>query len=86
MTHLCHETAGSDLGTSAPHQFLSTPTPRRYILSITNEDEIREYVVDLVQGTDGKKGWFVEELLTRWRKSAQAPSEPLPAYRKKDGE
>ncbi|NXR42872.1 TRIP4 protein, partial [Zosterops hypoxanthus] len=56
----------------------------RYILSITNEDEIREYVVDLVQGTDGKKGWFVEELLTRWRKSAQAPSEPLPAYRKKD--
>ncbi|NWW32845.1 TRIP4 protein, partial [Panurus biarmicus] len=56
----------------------------RYILSITNEDEIREYVVDLVQGTDGKKGWFVEELLTRWRKSAQLPSEPFPAYRKKE--
>lgn len=60
--------------------------PCRYILSITNEDEIREYVVDLVQGTDGKKGWFVEELLNRWRKSAQLPSEPFPAYRKKDGE
>ncbi|NXU94909.1 TRIP4 protein, partial [Xiphorhynchus elegans] len=56
----------------------------RYILSITNEDEIREYVVDLVQGTDGKKSWFVEELLSRWRKSAQLPSEPFPAYRKKD--
>ncbi|RMB94489.1 hypothetical protein DUI87_29300 [Hirundo rustica rustica] len=56
----------------------------RYILSITSEDEIREYVVDLVQGTDGKKGWFVEELLSRWRKSAQPPSEPFPAYRKKD--
>uniref|UniRef100_U3K5D1 Activating signal cointegrator 1 n=1 Tax=Ficedula albicollis TaxID=59894 RepID=U3K5D1_FICAL len=56
----------------------------RYILSITNEDEIREYVVDLVQGTDGKKSWFVEELLTRWRKSAQLPPEPLPAYWKKD--
>lgn len=56
----------------------------RYILSITNEDEIREYVVDLVQGTDGKKSWFVEELLSRWRKSAQVPSEPFPAYRKKD--
>ncbi|KAF4804550.1 Activating signal cointegrator 1 [Turdus rufiventris] len=56
----------------------------RYILSITNEDEIREYVVDLVQGTDGKKSWFVEELLTRWRKSAQLASEPFPAYWKKD--
>ncbi|NWY69318.1 TRIP4 protein, partial [Erithacus rubecula] len=56
----------------------------RYILSITNEDEIREYVVDLVQGTDGKKSWFVEELLSRWRKSAQLPPEPLPAYWKKD--
>ncbi|NXI79601.1 TRIP4 protein, partial [Rhipidura dahli] len=56
----------------------------RYILSITNEDEIREYVVDLVQGTDGKKSWFVEELLDRWRKSAQLPSEPFPVYRKKD--
>ncbi|KAM6195467.1 activating signal cointegrator 1 [Sarcoramphus papa] len=56
----------------------------RYILSITNEDEIREYVVDLIQGTDGKKSRFVEELLARWRKSSQLPSEPLPAYRKKD--
>ncbi|XP_061855638.1 activating signal cointegrator 1 isoform X2 [Colius striatus] len=56
----------------------------RYILSITNEDEIREYVVDLLQGTDGKKSWFVEELLSRWRKSSQPPSEPLPAYWKKD--
>ncbi|XP_055573413.1 activating signal cointegrator 1 isoform X1 [Falco cherrug] len=56
----------------------------RYILSITNEDEIREYVVDLIQGTDGKKSWFVEELLARWRKSSQLPPEPLPAYRKKD--
>ncbi|NWY20292.1 TRIP4 protein, partial [Aphelocoma coerulescens] len=56
----------------------------RYILSITNEDEIREYVVDLVQGTEGKKSWFVEELLARWRKSAQLPSEPFPVYRKKD--
>ncbi|XP_009874384.1 PREDICTED: activating signal cointegrator 1, partial [Apaloderma vittatum] len=55
-----------------------------YILSITNEEEIREYVVDLIQGTDGKKSWFVEELLARWRKSCQLPSEPLPAYRKKD--
>ncbi|XP_052528385.1 activating signal cointegrator 1 isoform X1 [Tympanuchus pallidicinctus] len=56
----------------------------RYILSITNEDEIREYVVDLLQGTEGKKGRFVEELLSRWQQSSQSPAEPLPAYRKKD--
>ncbi|XP_014817086.1 PREDICTED: activating signal cointegrator 1 isoform X2 [Calidris pugnax] len=56
----------------------------RYILSITNEEEIREYVIDLIQGTDGEKSRFVEELLSRWRKSSQLPSEPLPGYRKKD--
>ncbi|NWW43452.1 TRIP4 protein, partial [Pedionomus torquatus] len=56
----------------------------RYILSITNEDEIREYVIDLIQGTDGEKNQFVEELLSRWRKSSQLPSEPLPGYWRKD--
>ncbi|KAM6308472.1 activating signal cointegrator 1 [Aegotheles albertisi] len=56
----------------------------RYILSITNEEEIREYVVDLLQGTEGKKSRFVEELLARWRKSCQLPSEPLPAFWKRD--
>ncbi|XP_040536002.1 activating signal cointegrator 1 isoform X1 [Gallus gallus] len=56
----------------------------RYILSITSEDEIREYVVDLLQGTEGRKGRFVEELLSRWQQSSQSPAEPLPAYRKKD--
>uniref|UniRef100_A0A8B9Z6H4 Activating signal cointegrator 1 n=1 Tax=Buteo japonicus TaxID=224669 RepID=A0A8B9Z6H4_9AVES len=69
-----------------PYPFFSIPSSCRYILSITNEDEIREYVVDLIQGTDGKKSRFLEELLARWRKSSQLPSEPLPAYRKKDGE
>ncbi|NXI39168.1 TRIP4 protein, partial [Galbula dea] len=56
----------------------------RYILSITNEDEIREYVIDLIQGTEGQKSRFVEELLARWRKSSQLPSERLPLYRKKE--
>ncbi|NXJ71989.1 TRIP4 protein, partial [Rostratula benghalensis] len=56
----------------------------RYILSITNEDEIREYVIDLIQGTEGEKSRFVEELLSRWRKSSQLPSQPLPGYRRKD--
>ncbi|XP_039246041.1 activating signal cointegrator 1 isoform X1 [Pipra filicauda] len=69
--------------TSAPLSFSRTSLTK-YILSITNEDEIREYVIDLLQGTDGKKSWFVEELLSRWKKSSQLPSEPFPAYRKKD--
>ncbi|NWR79539.1 TRIP4 protein, partial [Centropus unirufus] len=56
----------------------------RYILSITSEEEIREYMVDLLQGTDGKKSQFVEELLSRWQKSWQLPAEPLSGYRKKD--
>ncbi|NXO04787.1 TRIP4 protein, partial [Rhinopomastus cyanomelas] len=56
----------------------------RYILSIPSEEEIREYVIDLLQGTEGKKGCFLEELLARWQKSCQQSSEPLPAYRKKD--
>ncbi|XP_069723302.1 activating signal cointegrator 1 isoform X4 [Phaenicophaeus curvirostris] len=56
----------------------------RYILSITSEEEIREYIVDLLQGTDVKKSQFVEELLARWRKSSQLPADPLPGYRKKD--
>ncbi|XP_030313270.1 activating signal cointegrator 1 isoform X3 [Calypte anna] len=56
----------------------------RYILSIRNEEEIREYMIDLLQGTDGKKSGFVEELLARWQKSSQLGSEALPAYHKKD--
>ncbi|XP_075753593.1 activating signal cointegrator 1 [Pelodiscus sinensis] len=55
-----------------------------YILSIENEEEIREYVIDLIQGTDGKKSQFIEELVTRWRKSSQPASNPLPMYRKRD--
>ena len=43
-------------------------------------------MVDLLQGTEGRKGRFVEELLSRWQQSSQSPAEPLPAYRKKDGE
>uniref|UniRef100_A0A8C6Z2P7 Thyroid hormone receptor interactor 4 n=1 Tax=Nothoprocta perdicaria TaxID=30464 RepID=A0A8C6Z2P7_NOTPE len=58
----------------------------RYILSIRSEEEIREYVADLLQGSEGKKGRFVEELLARWRRALQQPPEPGPACRRKDGE
>ncbi|XP_047437437.1 activating signal cointegrator 1 [Mugil cephalus] len=41
----------------------------RYILSIEKAEEIEEYVGDLLQGTDGRKGLFIDELLGRWRKT-----------------
>ncbi|KAM4743815.1 activating signal cointegrator 1 [Anableps anableps] len=41
----------------------------QYILSIEKPEEIEEYVGDLLQGTDGRKGQFIDELLSRWKKS-----------------
>uniref|UniRef100_A0A3P8Z4E9 Activating signal cointegrator 1 n=1 Tax=Esox lucius TaxID=8010 RepID=A0A3P8Z4E9_ESOLU len=41
----------------------------QYILSINNADEIAEYVGDLLQGTDGRKKQFIDELLDRWQRS-----------------
>lgn len=40
-----------------------------YILSIEKAEEIEEYVGDLLQGTDGRKGQFINELLIRWKKA-----------------
>ncbi|XP_068000288.1 activating signal cointegrator 1 isoform X2 [Melanerpes formicivorus] len=51
----------------------------RYILSIRDEEEIREYVLDLLQGAQGSKSLFLEELLARWRQASQLPPQPLPA-------
>ncbi|XP_031704086.1 activating signal cointegrator 1 isoform X2 [Anarrhichthys ocellatus] len=41
----------------------------QYILSIENADGIEEYVGDLLQGTDGRKGQFIDEFLSRWKKT-----------------
>lgn len=41
----------------------------QYILSIEKAEEIEEYVGDLLQGTDGKKGQFINELISRWKKA-----------------
>lgn len=41
----------------------------RYILSIERAEEIEEYVGDLLQGTDGRKGQFIDDLLCRWKKT-----------------
>ncbi|XP_001509179.3 activating signal cointegrator 1 isoform X1 [Ornithorhynchus anatinus] len=57
----------------------------QYVLSIENADEIREYVTDLLQGNEGKKGQFIEELITRWQRNGQRSfSDPPQMYRKKD--
>ncbi|XP_047218309.1 activating signal cointegrator 1 isoform X2 [Girardinichthys multiradiatus] len=41
----------------------------QYILSIEKPEEIEEYVGDLLQGSDGEKGQFIDELLSRWKRS-----------------
>uniref|UniRef100_G3PXV0 Activating signal cointegrator 1 n=1 Tax=Gasterosteus aculeatus aculeatus TaxID=481459 RepID=G3PXV0_GASAC len=41
----------------------------QYILSIENAEEIEEYVGDLLQGTDGRKGQFINEFLSRWKRT-----------------
>nr|XP_061830899.1 activating signal cointegrator 1-like [Nerophis lumbriciformis] len=41
----------------------------KYIISIEKADEIEEYVGDLLQGTDGRKGQFIQEFLSRWKKT-----------------
>lgn len=46
----------------------------KYILTIENRDELEEYVGDLLQGTEGRKGHFIDELMKRWEKS-QRPSQ-----------
>ncbi|XP_006770900.1 PREDICTED: activating signal cointegrator 1 [Myotis davidii] len=43
----------------------------QYVLSIESPEEIREYVTDLLQGNEGKKGQFIEELINKWQKNEQ---------------
>ncbi|KAM5339573.1 activating signal cointegrator 1 isoform 3-T3 [Glossophaga mutica] len=43
----------------------------QYVLSIESAEEIREYVTDLLQGNEGQKGQFIEELVNRWQKNDQ---------------
>ncbi|XP_074522685.1 activating signal cointegrator 1 [Halichoeres trimaculatus] len=48
----------------------------QYILSIERAEEMEEYVGDLLQGTDGRKGLFISELVSRWRKTQKQASDP----------
>ncbi|KAF4017388.1 hypothetical protein G4228_008763 [Cervus hanglu yarkandensis] len=57
----------------------------QYVLSIESAEEIREYVTDLLQGNEGKKGQFIEELVTKWQKDDQElTSDALQQSFKKD--
>ncbi|XP_030043955.1 activating signal cointegrator 1 isoform X2 [Microcaecilia unicolor] len=57
----------------------------QYILSIENEEEVEEYINDLIQGTESKKQQFIEELIARWQKHNQLSiNDPVQLYRKKD--
>ena len=55
-------------------------------MSIESAEEIQEYVTDLLQGNEGKKGQFIEELVTKWQKNDQElTSDALQQSFKKDG-
>uniref|UniRef100_A0A8C5PNG1 Activating signal cointegrator 1 n=1 Tax=Leptobrachium leishanense TaxID=445787 RepID=A0A8C5PNG1_9ANUR len=56
----------------------------RYILSIDTEEEIEEYVGDLIQGYEEKTRVFTQELKARWRKTKQLPSPSMAQTYKKD--
>lgn len=45
----------------------------RYILSIESAEEIEEYLIDLLQGADGKKRHFIDQLLSRWKRTQRSP-------------
>ncbi|XP_072409323.1 activating signal cointegrator 1 isoform X1 [Chiloscyllium punctatum] len=57
----------------------------QYVLSIESAEEIEDYVADLIQGTEGKKRIFIDELLKRWKKSQELlAAGQVQLYRKKD--
>ncbi|XP_029936754.1 activating signal cointegrator 1 isoform X1 [Myripristis murdjan] len=56
----------------------------QYILSIDKAEEIEEYVGDLLQGTDGRKRQFIDELLSRWRKTQRQTADTAGLFVLKD--
>ncbi|XP_076984300.1 activating signal cointegrator 1 isoform X2 [Tamandua tetradactyla] len=70
---------------SARRSCSETGSGPRYVLSIESAEEIREYVADLLQGNEGKKGQFIEELIIKWQKNDhELISDPLQQSFKKD--
>ncbi|KAM9311797.1 activating signal cointegrator 1 [Gastrophryne carolinensis] len=56
----------------------------QYVLSIETEEEIEEYINDLVQGSEERKQLFIKDLKQRWRRNRQSISSSSPHIYKKD--
>ncbi|XP_069021750.1 activating signal cointegrator 1 [Embiotoca jacksoni] len=63
LLHWCVDQLNHKFGLEACEDIVS------YILSIEKAEEIEEYVGDLLQGTEGRKQQFIDELLCRWKKT-----------------
>ncbi|KAK2103172.1 Activating signal cointegrator 1 [Saguinus oedipus] len=79
LVHWCTQQLRKTFGLDVSEEIM------QYVLSIESAEEIREYVTDLLQGNEGKKGQFIEELITKWQKNDQELiSDPLQQCFKKD--
>ncbi|XP_012298439.2 activating signal cointegrator 1 isoform X2 [Aotus nancymaae] len=79
LVHWCTQQLRKTFGLDVSEEIM------QYILSIESAEEIREYVTDLLQGNEGKKGQFIEELITKWQKNDQELiSDPLQQCFKKE--
>uniref|UniRef100_H0X6W0 Thyroid hormone receptor interactor 4 n=1 Tax=Otolemur garnettii TaxID=30611 RepID=H0X6W0_OTOGA len=79
LVHWCTEQLRKTFGLDVSEEIM------QYVLSIESAEEIREYVTDLLQGNEGQKGQFIEELVTKWQKNDQELiSDPLQQCLKKD--
>ncbi|XP_073508935.1 activating signal cointegrator 1 isoform X2 [Phyllobates terribilis] len=57
----------------------------QYILSIDTEEEIDEYINDLVQGCDEQKQIFINDLKIRWQRVRNPHSSSSASIHRKDG-
>ncbi|XP_045396873.1 activating signal cointegrator 1 isoform X2 [Lemur catta] len=79
LVHWCTQQLRKTFGLDVSEEII------QYVLSIESAEEIREYVTDLLQGNEGKKGQFIEELITKWQKNdEELTSDPLQQCLKKD--
>lgn len=57
----------------------------RYILSIETAEELEEYMLELLDGTDPKNKKFIKELVMKWRPYNNAKADPkVQVYQKSD--
>ncbi|KAK1891317.1 Activating signal cointegrator 1 [Dissostichus eleginoides] len=56
----------------------------QYVLSIENAEEIKDYMGDLLQGTDGRKGLFIDEFVSRWMKTQRQTTDSSSLFHLKE--